>query len=142
MLQVTVTLTFDLLTPKSKGINYGTWSSMIPRKVYLSKISLKLMSGHDFVNPGPTDGRTDMRHNKIWPKLKKIETNMHVLWTQNISRFIIYVTEFSLSSTMIMIIIIIIIIIIIKHSVIHLLLLLLSYYRKYIKLYFYSQFQN
>ena len=56
MLQVTLTLTFDLLTLKSIGIIYWPWSSMIPRKVYLSEISLKLMSGQDFANARQTDG--------------------------------------------------------------------------------------
>jgi len=52
MLQVTVTFTYELLTPKSLGIIYGSWPSMIPRKVYLDEISLKLMSGQDFATPG------------------------------------------------------------------------------------------
>ena len=33
MFKVIVTLTFDLLTPKSIGIIYESWSSTIPRKV-------------------------------------------------------------------------------------------------------------
>jgi len=45
MLQVPVTLTFNLLTPKSLRIIFGSWPSIIPRKVYLSEISLKLKSG-------------------------------------------------------------------------------------------------
>jgi len=45
MFNVTVTLTFDLLTPKSIGIIYGSWSFRIPRMVYLGEISLKLMRG-------------------------------------------------------------------------------------------------
>jgi len=63
MLQVIVTLTFDLLTLKLKGINYGSGASMIPRTVYLGEIqvSLKLMNGQDFANAGRTDGRTDRR---------------------------------------------------------------------------------
>jgi len=52
MLQVTVTLTFDLLTQKSKGITYGSWLSMILRKLYLGEINLKVMSGQDFANAG------------------------------------------------------------------------------------------
>ena len=37
MLQVTVTLTFDLLTPKLIGIIYASWPSMIQRKVRPNK---------------------------------------------------------------------------------------------------------
>ena len=55
MLQVTVTLTFDPLHPKSIGIVYG---SMIPRKVNLGEVSLKLMRGQDFANAGQADIRT------------------------------------------------------------------------------------
>jgi len=61
MLQITVTLTVDLLTPKLIGIIYGSWPFMIPRRVILGEISLKLLSGQDFANAGQTDGRTDAR---------------------------------------------------------------------------------
>ena len=44
MLNLTVTLTFDLLTSKSNGNIYGSWPSVIPRKTNLGEISLKLMS--------------------------------------------------------------------------------------------------
>ena len=58
-------MTFDLLTPKSIGIIYGSWPSLIPRKVYLGEISLKSMSGQNFANVGQidrhTEGRTDGR---------------------------------------------------------------------------------
>jgi len=54
MLQDTVTVTFDLLTPKSLGIIYGSWPSIIPRKVYLGETSLKLMSRQEFANAGQT----------------------------------------------------------------------------------------
>jgi len=50
MLQVTVTLTFDILTPKSTGIINGSLPSMTRRKVYLGEIILKLMRGQDFAN--------------------------------------------------------------------------------------------
>jgi len=68
MPQVTVILTFDLMTPKSIGIIYGSWPFMIPRKVHIGKI--KLMRGQNFANGGQTDGRTDdMCHNIIRPKI-------------------------------------------------------------------------
>jgi len=52
MLQVTVTLTL-----KSIRIVYGSWPSMIPRKVHLGEISLQLMSGQDFAYARQTDER-------------------------------------------------------------------------------------
>jgi len=63
MLYVTVALTFDLLTPKSIGTIYGSWPSLIPRKVYLGEISLKSMSGQDFANAGQIDRHTEGRTN-------------------------------------------------------------------------------
>ena len=57
MLQVTVTLTCNILTKTSIGIIYGSWPSMIPRKVYIVEMLLKLKSGVDFANAGWTDGR-------------------------------------------------------------------------------------
>jgi len=66
MFKVTVTLTFELLTPKSIGIIYGSWSFMIQRKVNLGDISLQLLSGQDIAYAEQadrqTDGRTDGRH--------------------------------------------------------------------------------
>ena len=47
MLKVTVTLTFDQLTPKSIGIIYGLCPSKIIRIIYLGEINLNLMSGQD-----------------------------------------------------------------------------------------------
>jgi len=73
MLQITVTLTFNILTQTSIGIIYGSWPFMIQRKVNIGEISLKLISGQDFANDrgeyrrtdGQTDGQMDdMRHNK------------------------------------------------------------------------------
>ena len=52
MLQVIVTLTCNFPTKKSIGIIYGSWPSMIPKKVYLGEINLKLMSGENFANAG------------------------------------------------------------------------------------------
>jgi len=82
MFKVTVTLTFDPLTPKLMWIIYGSWPFMIQRQVYLREISLSLMSGHYLANAGRTDGWTDgqmdgrtdgktndMRHNIIRPKI-------------------------------------------------------------------------
>ena len=40
MIQITVTFAFDILTPKSIDITYGSWASIKPRKVYLGEISL------------------------------------------------------------------------------------------------------
>jgi len=57
---------FDLLTPKSIGIIYGSWTSMILRKVNLGEIIFKLMSGQDFANTEQMDG---MHHNTIRPKV-------------------------------------------------------------------------
>jgi len=59
MLNVTVTLTFDLHITKSIGIIYGSWPSMISRKVYLGEISLKVMSEKYIANTGQTGGCTD-----------------------------------------------------------------------------------
>ena len=86
MPQITVTLTFDLLPPKSIGIIYGSFPSMITRKANLSKISLKLISGQNFANAVLTDGRTnewtkrqtdgrtdDIRHNIIRPKVPSVD---------------------------------------------------------------------
>jgi len=56
------TVTFDLMTPKSLGIIYGSWPSIIPRKVYLGETSLKLMSIQEFANAGQTDNE---RHDII-----------------------------------------------------------------------------
>ena len=47
----------DLTSQKSKGIIYELWPSMIPRKVYIVEMLLKLKSGVDFANAGRTDGR-------------------------------------------------------------------------------------
>ena len=58
MLKVTVILAFDLLTPKSIGIIYGSWPFTIPRKVHLVDFNLKLKSGQYFANAGQTDRRT------------------------------------------------------------------------------------
>jgi len=70
MFKVTVTLTFELLTPKPIGIIYESWLFMIQRTFNLvCEIILKFMSGHDFVYAGQTDGRTDGRHNIIRPKV-------------------------------------------------------------------------
>jgi len=65
-------LTFDLPIPKWIGIIYGSWPSMIPRRVCLCEISLKLMSREEIANAGhrlETDGQTDKRHNIIRPKV-------------------------------------------------------------------------
>jgi len=59
MFKITVTLTFDLITPKSIGIICRSWSFMITRKVNQGEIILKLMNGQDFANAGQMDGRTD-----------------------------------------------------------------------------------
>ena len=54
------------LTPKSIGIVYQSSLFMIPRKVNIGEISVKLMSGQDLAYAGQTDGQMDdMRHNKI-----------------------------------------------------------------------------
>jgi len=66
MPQVTVALTFDPLTQKSIEIIYGSWPSMIPRKVYLGEISLKLIHGQDFANARQTDGRMACTIKKIF----------------------------------------------------------------------------
>jgi len=55
MLLVTVTLTFELLTPKLIGIIFRLWPSMMQRKVYQGEISL--MSEQDLANAGQMDGR-------------------------------------------------------------------------------------
>jgi len=62
MFQVTVNLTFNLLTPKSIWIICGSWPFMIQRKVNLGEISLKLMSGQDFANAGKSDRQMDGQH--------------------------------------------------------------------------------
>jgi len=36
-----VNVTFDLLASKSIGIIYGSWPSMVPRKVYFGEINVK-----------------------------------------------------------------------------------------------------
>ena len=46
MLQVTVSLTFDLVTQTSIGIIYGSWQNKTPTMVFLSLIGFKLLSGH------------------------------------------------------------------------------------------------
>jgi len=48
MLQVTVNLTFDLLTTNSIGIIYGPWLTKTPIKVSLRLIGFKLLSGQGF----------------------------------------------------------------------------------------------
>ena len=48
MLQVTVTLTFDLLTPNSVGIIFGQWPSKTPIMVSLSLKRFKLLSKQRF----------------------------------------------------------------------------------------------
>ena len=57
MLQVTVTLTFKLLTPKSIGIIYcsGLTTSKTPIMVSLSLIGFKLLNGQEFYAPGHCD---------------------------------------------------------------------------------------
>jgi len=50
MFKVTVTSTFDLLTPKSIGSIYGSKPFMIPRMVNLAEISMKFISGQDFTS--------------------------------------------------------------------------------------------
>jgi len=62
MFKVTVTLTFELLTPKPIGIVYVSRLFMMERKFNLCEKSLKLMSGQDFVNAGQMDGQPDGRH--------------------------------------------------------------------------------
>ena len=53
-----MTLTFHLITPKSIWIIFGSWPSMVQRKVYTDEISSKLIGGKAFANAGRTDGRT------------------------------------------------------------------------------------
>ena len=65
-----MTLTFDLLTQKSIEIIYGSWPSLIPRKVYLGEISLKSMSGQDFANAGQwTDTQRDRQTDNVCHKI-------------------------------------------------------------------------
>ena len=59
MFKVTVTLTYEILTPKPIGIIYRSWPFMIQSKVNLDKISLKLMNGQDVANAGQMDGWTE-----------------------------------------------------------------------------------
>ena len=61
-----VTLTFDLLIPKSIGIIYGSWPSMISRRVDLGEISLKLMT---LLTPDRQAETDHKRHNIIGPKV-------------------------------------------------------------------------
>jgi len=60
------TLTFDLLTPTSIEIIYGSWPSMILIKFRLGEISLTLMSGQDLANARRTDS---ICHNIIRQKV-------------------------------------------------------------------------
>jgi len=58
------------MTPKLIGIIYGSWASMIPRKVYLGEISLKFMSGQYFAN---TSWRIIIEKNAIYnTKIEKL----------------------------------------------------------------------
>ena len=53
---------FDLRPTDPKiNTNHGSWPSMIPRRFYVGKISLQLMSGQDFANAEQTDRQTDRR---------------------------------------------------------------------------------
>ena len=52
-------MTFELLTPKSIEIIYGSWSTLLPRNVYLGEISMKSMSGQDFAYAGQIDRHTE-----------------------------------------------------------------------------------
>jgi len=61
MFEVNLTLAFELLTPKSKRIIYGSWPFMIQSRVNVVEICLKLISGQDFANAGQTEGWTDRR---------------------------------------------------------------------------------
>jgi len=51
MLQITVTLTVDLLTHQSIGIIYGPWPTKTPIMVSLSLIGFKLLSERGFMSP-------------------------------------------------------------------------------------------
>ena len=55
MLQVTVTLTFNLLNPKSLGIIYEAWLTKTPIIVSLSLKDFKLLSGQGFYAPDQCD---------------------------------------------------------------------------------------
>ena len=55
MFKVTVTLTFDILTPKLIGIFFGSWPTKTPITASLSSVSFKLMSGQGFYAPGHCD---------------------------------------------------------------------------------------
>ena len=71
MFLVTMTLTFDVLTPKLIGIINGSWLTMTLYMVFLSLIGFKLLSGQEFYAPGhcdldflPTDLNIDRDH--LW----------------------------------------------------------------------------
>jgi len=55
MLQITMTLTFDLFTPKSIGITFEPWPTKTSNIVSLSLIALKLLSGQGFYAPNHCD---------------------------------------------------------------------------------------
>ena len=55
MIQVSLILTFDLLTLKSTGINYRQWQTKTPIVVSLSLIGFMLLSGQEFNVPGHCD---------------------------------------------------------------------------------------
>jgi len=58
MLNVNVTLTFELMTPKSIGIIYGSWPFKIQRKVNLGKNKFEINERRRLLTP---DRRTDRR---------------------------------------------------------------------------------
>jgi len=84
MVQVTVTLTFELLIPKAIGIIYGSWPCMIQRKVNLGEISLKLLSRQDFANAEQgTVGRMKCMKteaNSCFGPMDKIIICPHIKW--------------------------------------------------------------
>ena len=71
MLLVTETLTIDLLTPKSIGIIYGSWTTKTLFMVSLSLIGFNLLSRQGFyvqdncdLDFRPTDPKTNRDH--LW----------------------------------------------------------------------------
>jgi len=63
MLQVTVTLTLNLLASKSIGIMYGSWPSMILRKIYLGEKIWSKWVDRTLLTPDRQPD--DVRHNII-----------------------------------------------------------------------------
>ena len=59
MVKVTVTFIIDLLTSKAIGFIFESLPFIFLRTVNQVEISLKLMSGQDFVNTGGADRHTD-----------------------------------------------------------------------------------